>query len=230
MDPSLQFAEELERRDERAAGELEELERLGREVERMRAEAEEVSAFLARLPDALAAASEEVHGAEEVQVGAAAAVEAAAEDQRRAEERGRDDERLAAARTAQHARDALREAQQHTARARAERARLEADADERRTRGAALEQEARGLAARLEALPRVAREAAVPPGSGLESVLAWAARARGGLLLAAAGIATERERIAREAAELLAVVSGDPRVLPGAAGLQARVARALGRE
>jgi chromosome segregation ATPase len=229
MDSLLQFAEELERRDEIAAAELGAVERLGREVERMRLEAEEVSAFLAALPASLAAVTEEMRAAEAVRVEAAGAVDAAEEDLRRAEERGHDDERLAAARMAQHAHDALREAELRTARAHGERVRLEAEADERRTRGATLEQEARGLAARLEALPRVAREAAVPPGPGLENVRAWAARARGGLLVAAAGIASERERVAREAAELLASVSGDPRALPGAAGVRARVAEALGR-
>lgn len=230
MDPLLRLADDLERRDERAAAELGEVERLGREVERTRAEAESTAAFLAALPEALAALSGETRAAEAARAEAAGAVAAAEEDLRRARERRREDERLTAARAVQHARDALQEAELRARRALAERARLEAEGEERRVRAAALEREAEELAAQLAALPRVAREAVAAPGSGLDGVLAWAAQARGGLLVAAAAIATERERVGREAAELVTAVSGDPLALAGAAGLRDRVERALRRE
>jgi hypothetical protein len=58
-------------------------------------------------------------------------------------------------------------------------------------------------------------------------VLDWAARARGELLLAHAALATERDKIVREATELVASVLGEPLVSTGAAGLRERLERAI---
>ena len=229
-EPLLTLAEELERRDERAAGELAEVERLGREVERARAGAEEAAAFLESLPAAREALAAEARAAQEAHASATAAADEAAAALQRAEDRGREDERLAAARAVQHARDDLQAAELRVARAQAERVRLELEEEQRRARAGELEGEARSLAARLAAVPQVAREAAAEPEPGLAGVLAWSSRARGGLLVAAAGIAAERERVGREAAELLGSVSGDAFAPPRAAGLRARVARVLGTD
>jgi len=231
MDSLLRFAEELERRDAVAAADLAELERLGRELEGVRARAETAAAFLESLPEARSALADEALAAEAVHHAALAAVEDAEEELRSADERGRDDERLAAARAAQHARDVLADAELRVARAHAEEARLAREEEEQRTAEAALGDEARALRERLAGLRRVAREAALAPAPGLDGVLAWAARARGGLLVAAAGIASERERVGREASELLGSVTGDPLALSGAAGVRERLARELrGRE
>src|SRR5690349_15845617 len=124
MDGRLQLAEELERRDARAAAELAEVERLERDVGRARAEA-------GRLADARAE------------------VEFAEAGRRHAEERGREDEQLAAARALRHAADALRESEGRLERARAERARLATEEEAQRRRAAALEEETHELAARL---------------------------------------------------------------------------------
>ena len=226
--PLLELAEELERRDGRAVSELAEVERLGREVERARAEAEDVAVFLETLPAAYAAVAAETGAAETAHAQAAAAADEAEAELRRAGEHGREHERLAAARAAQHARDDLREAELRVVRALTERARIEAEEARRLEQAAALEVEARALAERLGTLPRVAREASAPPRAGLEGVLGWASQARGGLLVAAAGIASERDRVAREASELLAAVSGDALAVSAAAGLRERVARVLG--
>lgn len=228
MEPLLRIAEELERRDERAVAELAEVEGLGREVEETRAAAEAAAAFLARLPEALGALAAEAGAAESARAEAAAALAEAEARLARAEARGQEEERIAAARAVQHARDALREAQLRLARAGEERARLEREGEERRREGEELERRARELADRLGGLPRVAHVAALAPQPGLEGVLAWAARARGAVLVAGAGIAAERERTAREASELVACVSGDPLALAGVAGIRDRLARALG--
>ena len=195
MESLLRFAEELERRDADAAAELDEIELLGREAEGVRARAGRAASFHASLPAARAALAEETRAAETAHADAVAAAEGAEADLRRANDRGRDDEKLAAARAAQHARDALEEAELRIARAHAEDARLDREEEQQRSAAAALDDEARAVGVRLSALPRVAREAALPPAPGLDGVLAWAAQARGGLLVAAAGLATERERL-----------------------------------
>ena len=227
MEPLLALAEELERREERALAEQAEVEELGRDVERVRAAAADAAAFLAALPGALEAAAEEEHAAEQARAAADAAARDAENALAHAEDKGREDERLAAARAAQHARDRLHEAELRVEAARAERARLAQEGERREAEAAALAGDAQALAARLAALPRVAREAVAEPGAGLDGVLEWAAQARGGLLVAAAGIAAERDRVAREATELVAAVSGDPLSLAGVSGIRERLERAL---
>ena len=59
-------------------------------------------------------------------------------------------------------------------------------------------------------------------------MLEWASLARGGLLVAEAGLARERDALVREASELVASVSGDPLASTSVAGVRARLARALG--
>lgn len=228
MESLLQVAEKLERRDGHAAAELAQLERNGREIEDLRAAAEAAAGFLAGLPSALAAVDTEVAGAASARSEAASEAEAAEARLARTEQRGSDEERLAAARAARHARDALREAELRAARAGEERARLEREGDGRRREAVELERRAQALAERLGALPRVAHEAGRPPRPGLEGVRAWAAQARGALLVAEAGIEAERDRVAREATELWASVTGDPLVLAGVPGIRDRLARALG--
>jgi len=178
------------------------------------------------LPAAEAALLEEARAAESARGAEQASL---AEARERLERARKDDERLAAARAVQHAQDALREAELRVERAAAERSRLEGEAELRRSEAAELEARASALARALGELPRVAQEAALAPAPGLAGVLAWAEEARGALLLPAAALAGERDRIAREATELVASVSGDPHALAGVAGIRARLARELGR-
>jgi colicin import membrane protein len=192
----------------------------------LRAEAEATGAFLDALPAAEAALAEEARAAGSARGAAQAAL---AEAEERLERARKDDERLAAARAVQHAGDALREAELRLERAATERSHLAAQAELRRSEAAELEARASSLARALGELPRVAQEAAFAPAPGLAGVLAWAEEARGALLLAAAGLAGERDRIAREATELVASISGDPHALAGVAGIRERLARELGR-
>ena len=48
------------------------------------------------------------------------------------------------------------------------------------------------------------------PETGLAGAAAWAARVRGALLLTRSALESERERVVRQANELLASVSGEP--------------------
>lgn len=223
MEPLLTIAEDLERRDERAAEALLEVERLQAEVDGLRAEAGTAAAFLRELPTVRAALDVEERAAAEERERTAEALRAAEDALARVQERGSESARLEAARAAQHARDAVEDAKLRGARAEQERARLEHESAERGADAERLER--RG--AELAAHPRLEHDVAAPA-TGLHGLLDWAARARGELLVSHAALATERDKIVREATELVASVLGEPLVATGAAGVRQRLERALG--
>jgi hypothetical protein len=213
VEPLLQIAEDLERRDEQAAEALLDVERLQGEVEELRAHAGATAAFLRSFP----AARAQLEGDERAAAEARSAAERAVTDAETEVERARRDaDRLAAQRHVQHARDRVREAELWGERARTDRVRLEQDAEQRQRDAERLEARAHELAER----PRLAR-AVAPPAGGLHGVLDWASRARGELLVVHAGLATERDKVVREASELVASVLGEP--LTRVAGLRDRL-------
>ena len=222
MEPLLRIVDELERRDEDAAAALLEIEALQREVEETRVRAAAIAAFLAAFPDALAAREAEQRAADESRAKASAALADAEAELAQVADRGREDARLAAERAVQHARDALREAELRVDRAQAERERLEREEQERHEDAERLVLRVGPLAQRLAENPRVGT---VPPGPGLDAVLEWASRARGDLLLAHAGLATERDKVVREATELVASALGEPLPGNGVAGVRQRLER-----
>jgi len=222
VESPLSIAEDLERRDERAAAALLEVERLQAEVDELRAHASAAAAFLRELPAAHAALAAEEQAAAAEHERAADARQAAEEQLARAEERGSESARLEAARAAQHARDAFEDAVLRVARAGRERAQLDQEAVERGAEAERLER--RG--AELSVHPRLEHEVAAPA-TGLHSLLDWASRARGELILSHAALAAERDTLAREATELVASVLGEPLVSAGAAGVRERLERAL---
>ena len=223
MEPLLTIAADLERRDERAAEALLEVERLQAEVDGLRTEAGAVAAFLRELPAARAACDAEERAAAAERERAAETLRAAEDVLARVQERGSESARLEAARAAQHARDAVEDAKLRVARADTERARLEHEDEERGVDAERLER--RG--AELAVHPRLEHDVAAPA-TGLHGLLDWAARARGELLVSHAALATERDKIVREATELVASVLGEPLVATGAAGVRQRLERALG--
>jgi len=223
VEPLLTIADDLERRDERAAEALLEVERLQAEVDELRAHAGAAAAFLRELPPAQAALAAEEQAAAEARERAVEAVRGAEDELARVQERGSESACLEAARTAQHARDALEEAQLRVARAQTERARLEQEGAERGAEAERLERRAAELAVH----PRLEHDVAAPA-TGLHGLVDWAARARGELLVSYAALATERDKIVREATELVASVLGEPLVSTGAAGVRQRLERALG--
>jgi chromosome segregation ATPase len=222
VEPLLRIVDELERRDEDAAAALLEIEALQREVEETRARAAATAAFLAAFPDALAVREAEQRAADESRTKASAALADAEAELARAADRGREDARLAAERAVQHARDALREAELRVDRARAGRERLEREEQEQHADAERLVLRVGPLAQRLAENPQVGT---VPPGPGLDAVLEWASRARGDLLLAHAGLATERDKVVREATELVASALGEPLPGNGVAGVRRRLER-----
>jgi hypothetical protein len=223
VEPLLSIAEDLERRDERAAEELLEVERLQAEVDELRTHAAGVAAFLREVPAMYAAREDEELAAAAERERALAELLVAEDELARIEERGSDSARLEAARAAQHARDAAEAAALRVARAEKERALLEQEAAERGAEAELLERRGSELAAH----PRLEHDVAAPA-TGLHGLLDWAARARGHLIVAHAALATERDKIVREATELVASVLGEPLVSAGAKGVRERLERALG--
>jgi chromosome segregation ATPase len=219
VEPLLQIADELERRDAAAAAALLEVERLQRDLQDLRVEAAAVASFLAELPVALAARRADVEAAEAARVSA----EARLHDAEAAQEQARkEDERLAAARAVQQASDGRREAELRLEQARGEVQQLEREREERRDEATRLETRSAALAAR----PPLAGETP-PPAPGLDAVLEWGSRARGQLLLSRAALATERDRVVREATELVAGVLGEPLAATSVAGVRERLEQAL---
>ncbi len=220
VEPLLTIAEDLERRDARAAEELLEVERLQVEVDELRAHAGAVAAFLRELPAARAALEDEERASADERERAAEAVRVAEGELARLKERGSDSARLEAARAAQRARDANEAAELRVARAEAERARLDQEAAERSAEAERLER----YGAELAVHPRLEHDVA-GPATGLHGLIDWAARAHGELLVTHAALATERDKIVREATELVASVLGEPLVSTGAAGVRQRLER-----
>ncbi|HEV7133980.1 MAG TPA: hypothetical protein VGN27_09655 [Gaiellaceae bacterium] len=222
MEPLLTIADELERRDARAAEALDAVESLQREVDELRTHAASTAAFLGELPRAVAAQEEEERAAAADRAAADTSLRNAEAELARVEERGSESAKLAGARAARHARDALDAAVLRLERAGAERERLRQEGVAREQEAARLEARAAELASRLGIAHDVA-----PPGPGLDGALEWAARARGELLVAHAGLATERDKVVREASELVASVLGEPLAATSVAGLRDRLGRAL---
>src|SRR5438067_164621 len=99
-EPLLTIAEDLERRDERAAEALLEVEQLQAEVDDMRAHAGAVAAFFRDVPVTEAALEAEERAAGEAHARAAAWLSAAEEELARVQGRGSESARLDAARAA----------------------------------------------------------------------------------------------------------------------------------
>jgi hypothetical protein len=223
VEPLLQIAEDLERRDERWAEALLEVEGLQAEVDELRTHAVAAAAFLRELPVVLAALDDEDRASGEERMRAVESLRAAEEELARVQERGGESARLEAARVARHARDAVEAAELRIARVQHERAQVEQEATERAADAERLERQGAHLAghARLE-------HDVAPPATGLYGLLDWASPARGELLVAHAALATERDKVVREATELVAGVLGEPLTAIGVAGVRERLARALG--
>lgn len=216
MEPLLEIACELERREAVVARELVDVERLQHEVEELRAGASDAAAFLEALPrerrDRVSeeqAAADALVTAQRVHADARAALESAR----------RDDDRLAAERAVQEAAGEAEAAERRLARARAALAQLDEDEAGRRAEIAGLEAAVSAVAPRIRGVEA--------PEAGLDPLLDWSERARGALLLEHSALVADGETLAREASELLGSVTGEPLTSASAAGVRARLERAL---
>ena len=207
---TLDFARDLERRDEALADSTAHVQSLLTAVEDARARAGELATELASAPDRERAASAAVARAGETLAAAGADVEAARTARLDAEAAG-DEGRLAAAREEEErADDVRRRAGERLARAQGELEEARWRAERAGLDAAELERRAQDLAARVAAVPRLSREGAAPPGSGLAGVGAWASHARAALWVVRSGLQNERDRVVREANELASSALGEP--------------------
>src|SRR6266540_2045664 len=102
---------------------------------------------------------------------------------------------------------------------RAGREQLDRQAGEQRAEADRLAGRAAELAPRVRDVP--------PPAPGLEGASEWGSRARGALLVQHSGLADERDKLVREASELVASVLGEALLVTGVAGVRDRLERAL---
>ncbi len=205
MDSRLAFAVELEQRDATVAERIDELAATSAEVERIRARAAEIGSRLEGVP------AERAH-LDEADAEAARAFEQAQAALARAEEAlarahgadAREQAELTRARAA----TAVRGEEERRERLAARRATLEHEAEQLAAEALELERGAAALAGRLDGSSRVS--ATAPPAPGLAGVVDWGARAHAAVLLARAGLDSERDRLVREANELASSVLGEP--------------------
>jgi hypothetical protein len=204
--------------DDELGAEGERLRALAEEVERVRAGADAVESFFAhyteeesrRRAESAAAREHAARRAEEARA-AAAQLEAATGDEQRA----------AAERAAARANDRVAIAEARVARAEGAERELEREAGVHQEEIPALEETARRVSHELPELP------AKPKGP--RELLDWASRARATLFVAEGGIATQRERLIREANELGTMLLGEPTYGSTAAQVRARVEATIGR-
>jgi chromosome segregation ATPase len=195
---TLALVDELQRRDEAAAAALAEVESLQADTERLRGRSAELAAWLEAAPQERRRRDDAVAEAA-ARVGDVQAALARAEEELG---RARDRQREAAERTVAVARAAVRDAGAELELARGAAAALKGETEAAEEEAAQLEAAAGATAEQLSRLPRLAPEARRFPEPGLAAVAAWAAQARGALLVLRASLAAERDAIVREANEL----------------------------
>ena len=224
MDPRLDYARELERRDAEVAAKVERVVELGRRADALGGRAEMVEAELGRLPDRrelVATAADEAAR----ELAAARAALADAERELAGGSSGDKDEavrrRFAVAETE------LRAAEERHARLRARRTELDAEEGQLRSERGELRSLAAELALELERESRLAGLAQPPDGAELADLRDWASRAHTALLVARSGLETERERVVREANELATSVLGESVPTMSAAAVRERLTSTL---
>jgi hypothetical protein len=223
----LALLRELERADEAVAVELAETNELSAEVDGLRARALELDAFLARLPEERALASEAVAEARRTLDQAEAGVRLAVDEVARAEAGGDEDRLPEARRFELRARDSLHMAMRRLESALEHAAELDAHADAAEQESASIAARAAEVAATLLARPRLSGEAVAVPGASPAGVAEWGTRARAAFLVARSQLTSERDAVVRQANELGASVLGEELPPLGIAAVAERVEREL---
>jgi len=210
---------ELDRADAEIGAALVEIDLLSAEVTSVRAKAEELATFAARLPherERLAVEQEraraEASNAQRTLTEAEAAAATADADNRRAAERFQ-----------VRARDRVSATERRVAEAASAARELEGAASEMEIQGHELDTRARRLGAALRDRPRLAEDAGKEPAPGIEGIDAWSEVARASLYVARAQLSAERDAVIRQANELGALALGEPLTSLATAALRRRV-------
>jgi chromosome segregation ATPase len=224
------FARELERDDGRIAAALAEVSELAAAVDDVRARVGEAREVLAASPERLADAEAAESSAAENLERRRSELAEAERTLAQAEQKPKDREALAAARRAAvRTRDADAMGRRRLERAQAAREHVESEAAAAERAAPDLERRAGELAARLGHVGRLSRSGLEPPEPGLDGTLEWAGRARAALFVVRSGLEGERERVIRQANELLASVAGEPAYAASVAVVRERLEAGAGR-
>jgi hypothetical protein len=214
---------ELERADEEIGAALTALDELAAELADIRARAQELQAFGARLPGErdrwhaqIERTKADVADAEWVLAEAEESLRIAQPDAQREAE-------LFLVR----ARDRVSVAERRATEAERAAADLENRAAEAAIEGEAVHTRAGELAAELRSRPRIAEDAGKAPGAGLDGVEAWGEVARAALFVARGQLAAERDGVIRQANEIGALALGEPLAAMGTRALARRVEQKL---
>jgi chromosome segregation ATPase len=213
VDPAvLDAAAELEARDAELAASLDAVDDLARRAAHVHERALALEGFLAGVPLQLAALEREHAQAVDRRSQAERAL---AEAERTADELGRarrvNEEKLAQAeRELAHAREAAADAARRVERVAGQQQRLLEEERAARAEISLLAAEAGETAAAVREQQRVSESGRSEPGETLSELAAWADRVGAALLVVRGSLATERERLLREAGELAASALGEP--------------------
>ena len=201
----LEIAHELEERDARLAGEIEQVEALRRRAAAVGEAAARIRRFLEELPAERAGLERQIVHLERELAERELARAAADEELEHAKEEERAAMRRGAVRARDHVSVTSRELEQARARLRA----LEVEAGAAIEELARLRSEAEELTTGIRDAQEISRGTVPHPGGLAEELVEWASRARAALLLSRSGLETQRERVVREANELAAVALGE---------------------
>lgn len=208
----LDAAAELETRDAELATLLNAVDDLARRAEHVQERALALEGFLAGVPLQLAALEREHAEAVDRRAEAASALAGA---ERNVEELARsrrvsEEKRAQAERELAHAREAAADAATRVERVAGQEQRLLDEERAARAEVALLAAEAGETAAAVRAVHRVSESGRSEPGDTLPELAAWADRVGAALLVVRGSLATDRERLLREAGELAASALGEP--------------------
>jgi hypothetical protein len=205
------LAAELEERDDAVAGKIAAVVEVAARAGAVRARAVELRAGLEAIPGELDAVERSEADARQAERDARVALVDAERrlEQVEASRRSSDEDRARARSEAKVAREALADAEHRVERLVARRAELREVEQALRAEAEGLVVQAREVASALRDAPRVAEAGKGEPGTSLEEIDDWGARARAALFVARGTLETERERIVAEASALGAAVLGE---------------------
>ena len=205
------YARNLEQRDADVAIRIEDAGRLLRRVDDVRARARRVRLALVAIPEEIDQAEQAVTEAEAREAQArkeVADAERTLEELQRSRRAG-EDARAAAERAVRRASVLAHDAADGVSRQRerlrvalSDRVALRAEAD-------GLAVDARAAAGEVVELPRLSESGRTAPGTSLEEIEEWGARAHSAIFVVRGGLETERERIVHEAGALAASALGE---------------------
>ena len=229
-DELIAYARDLEHRDADVAARIEAASGLLRRVDEVRAQAERVRRALAALPEDIALAEGAVREAEAREVDARHEVVEA--DRKLVElqraRRASEDAKAAAQRAMRRASVLATDAAGTVARQQERLRLLVSDQAALRAEAEGLAVDAQVVARDAAGLPRLSASGRTAPGTSLDEIEEWGARAHSAIFVVRGGLESERERIVQEASVLAASALGEQAAGASVALVRRRLEQELG--